>query len=77
MITKAMNRVVAAVGYAGRRRRLRILPRPSRKTPRRTIELGNYPNLVLREGLIIFGIVLVAFAVWRFVQQPGMKMQAA
>lgn len=36
-----------------------------------TIELGNYQNLVLRGGLILFGIVLVAFAVWRFVAQPG------
>jgi hypothetical protein len=32
-----------------------------------TIELGNYQNLALRVGLILFGIVLVAFAVWRFV----------
>jgi Flp pilus assembly protein TadB len=42
-----------------------------------TIELGNYQNLALRVGLILFGIVLVAFAVWRFVAQPGMRVQAS
>jgi hypothetical protein len=42
-----------------------------------TIELGNYQNLALMVGLILFGIVLVAFAVWRFVAQPAMRTQAA
>ena len=42
-----------------------------------TIELGNYQNLVLRAGLILFGITLVALAVWRFVAQPAMRTQAA
>lgn len=37
-----------------------------------TIEPGNYQNLVLRARLTLFGIVLVAFAVWRFVAQPAM-----